>query len=327
MNGISIIVCCYNSAERLPETLKHLALQQVSSAVNWEVILVNNNSTDATTQVAKTTWNNLGVKVPLIVVNEVQPGLAFAREKGIAQATYDILLWCDDDNWLCDTYIQTAFNIMEQNMQIGALGGWCEATFETDKPNWFDDYAKYFAVSKQGRRSGDITYKKGCLYGAGMVTRKSHAEELHIHGFTQILKGRTGGDLSSGEDTEYCFALRLLGYKIWYDDRLYFKHFMVNERLSLDYVSRLRKAMSHSDFILWAYSDVLNNQLQTKQNFLKIALHWFPFLPLKKLGELIIGNYVQKENAKGYLRNLRYRMFNYSTYKANVGFLKKMVDD
>ena len=327
MNGISIIVCCYNSAERLPETLKHLALQQVSDTIHWEVILVNNNSTDATAQIALEIWNSLGSKAPLVVVDEPKPGLAFAREKGIEQSKYDVLLWCDDDNWLCDIYVQTAFKIMEGNKQIGALGGWCEATFESEKPKWFKEYAKYFAISKQGSNSGDITNNKGCVYGAGMVTRKSHNFELKEQGFANLLKGRTEKSLSSGEDTEYCFALRLIGYKIWYDDRLYFKHFMTDGRLSLDYVSRLRKAMAYSDFILWAYRDVLKNETQSKQDFLKIALHWFPLVPIKKLVELILGNYVQKENSKGYFRNFRYRIFNYDTYKENVEFLKKWMDD
>ena len=62
MKGISIIICCYNSAKRLHETLKHLALQQVSDTIHWEVILVNNNSTDATTQIALEIWNGLGQK-------------------------------------------------------------------------------------------------------------------------------------------------------------------------------------------------------------------------------------------------------------------------
>jgi len=322
MKGISIIVCCYNSAKRLPETLAHLAKQQVSVSVNWEVIIVNNNSSDNTVQIAKALWNDLGIPAPLTVVDEVQPGLSFARKKGISQAKYDILLWCDDDNWLCDTYMQTAFDIMEQDLQIGALGGWCEATFEAEKPIWFDNYAKYFAVSKQGRRSGDITLKKGCVYGAGMVLRKSHYFELKKVGFSYLLKGRVGTSLSSGEDTEYCYALRLLGNKMWFDERLCFKHFMTEERLSLDYVSRLRKAMNYSNFILWPYLDLLNKKNQTKQDFLKIAIKRIPLLVFKKVGALLTGDYEQKETAKRYFRNLGYRFFHYKTYKHNMDFLK-----
>jgi len=322
MNGISIIVCCYNSAKRLPETLAHLANQLVNDTVNWEVIIVNNNSIDETVLVAETTWDNLGAPAPLIVVDEVQPGLSFAREKGMSQAMYDVLLWCDDDNWLCDTYIQTSFNIMEENPQIGALGGWCEAAFETEKPEWFDDYAKFFAVSKQARQSGDITLKKGCVYGAGMALRKSHNLELKSLGFKHLLKDRVGASLSSGGDTEYCFALRLIGYKMWYDERLYFEHYMTNGRLSLGYVSRIRKAMTYSNFILWPYLDLLKREHQNQQDFLKVALKGMPLLPIKKVGALLVGTYEQKETAKRYFRHLNYRLFDFATYKRNIEFLK-----
>jgi glycosyltransferase involved in cell wall biosynthesis len=322
MKGISIIVCCYNSAKRLPETLKHLANQQVSGSFKWEVILVNNNSSDNTVQIAKDLWGGLGATTPLIVIDESEPGLSFARKKGISQATYDILLWCDDDNWFCNSYMQTAFDIMEQDTQIGALGGWCEATFETDKPKWFYVYAKYFAVSKQGSRSGDITHKKGCVYGAGMVLRKSHYLELKNKGFSYLLNGRVGTSLSSGEDTEYCYALRLLGYKMWFDERLYFKHFMSKGRLSLNYVSRLRKAMTYSNFILWPYLDLLNQKQQTKIDFYKKAFQRMPLLVVKKMVALILGSNEQKELAKRYLRNLKYRLFYFTTYKRNMEFLK-----
>ena len=322
MNGLSIIVCCYNSAKRLPETLAHIANQRVHETLNWELIVVNNNSTDDTELVAQKVWEASGNPAPLRIVFESQPGLSYAREKGMTLAEYDILLWCDDDNWLCDTYVQTAFDILNQDSQIGALGGWCEATFETKKPDWFDSCARYFAVSKQGKKSGDITTKKGCVYGAGMVLRQSHWQQLKASGFKHLLKDRVGASLSSGGDTEFCYALRLLGYKMWYDERLYFKHFMSDGRLSLDYVSRLRKAMAYSNFMLWPYLDLLNGQPKSRSDFYKSALKGFPMIFIKKIAALFVGTYEQKEVAKRYLRQLRFKLFNYSTYKKNLDILK-----
>lgn len=322
MNGVSIILCCYNSAKRLPSTLDFLAKQKVTSNVNWEVILVNNNSTDDTEKIAASLWEKTGNQVPLSIVVEQQPGLSYAREKGMSVANYELLIWCDDDNWLCDTYVQTAYTIMMQDLKIGALGGWCDATFETKKPEWFDIYARYFAVSRQGKKSGDITFKKGCVYGAGMVLRKSHNLELNSLGFLQLLKDRVGTSLSSGGDTEYCYALRLLGYKMWFDERLYFNHFMSDSRLSLNYVSRLRKAMAYSNFILWPYLDLLKGKERTKKDFTYEILKGMPILPLRKMGALIFGIREQKEVAKRYFRQIKYRMFYFKTYKRNMEILK-----
>ncbi|MGK0307162.1 MAG: glycosyltransferase involved in cell wall biosynthesis [Urechidicola sp.] len=325
MNGISIIICCYNSSERLPKTLAHIAKQRVTVDLDWELIIVNNNSNDTTELIAKEQWKALGEPCPLKITFESQPGLSHAREKGMHIAAYDTVLWCDDDNWLCNIYIQTALNIMKKDVTIGALGGWCDAAFKAEKPNWFSACARYFAVSKQGRTSGDITHKKGCVYGAGMVLRKSHWLQLHSLGFTHLLKDRVGVSLSSGGDTEYCYALRLLGYKMWFDERLYFKHFMADGRLSLGYVSRLRKAMAYSNFMLWPYLDLLNKKPQTHLDFIRSALKGFPILLIKKIGALLIGNYEQKEVAKRYLRHLRYKLFYYASYKRNMTFLKSWI--
>ena len=170
----------------LPKTLQHLANQKTTVAFKWELIIVNNNSTDGTASLAKQIWKTYNTSVSLRVVNEEQSGLSFARERGMHEAVYDTVVWCDDDNWLCDNYLQTAYTIMDSNSDIGALGGWCEAAFETEKPSWFDTQSKYVAVSKQGKKSGDITNKKGCVYGAGMVLRKSHWLQLKKIGFPKL---------------------------------------------------------------------------------------------------------------------------------------------
>lgn len=326
MKGISVIVCCYNSAPRLPQTLSHLAKQQLPDNFQWEIIVVNNNSTDDTEIVAKSLWKSFGVSTPLIVVKEPEPGLSHAREKGMQMAKYDLFLWCDDDNWLCDTYVQTAFDIMETHPDIGALGGWCEAAFETEKPKWFDAQAKYFAVSKQGKRSGDITSKKGCLYGAGMVIRKSHWLELKKLGFKHLLSDRVGKKLSSGGDTEYCYALRLLGYKMWFDERLYFKHFMSQGRLSLRYLSRLRKARTHSNFILWPYLDLLRGKPSNKSELLKFAFKGGSYRFMRQLGAICIGNYEQKQVAIRYFMFQNYCLINYNTYEKNLFKTRNWLD-
>jgi glycosyltransferase involved in cell wall biosynthesis len=64
IQGVSIIVCCYNSAERLPETLKHLALLESNEDVNWELIIVDNNSSDTTIVVCKEECKKFELAVP-----------------------------------------------------------------------------------------------------------------------------------------------------------------------------------------------------------------------------------------------------------------------
>jgi glycosyltransferase involved in cell wall biosynthesis len=326
MKGISVIICCYNSAQRLQETLKHLANQRVKETLNWEVIVVDNNSTDSTNRIAEGIWQASGHPTSLVSVNEEQQGLSHARDKGMHVAKYDLLLWCDDDNWLCESYVQTAYDIMNSNAKIGALGGWCEAVFEGSKPKWFDQQAHFFAVSKQGRKSGDITLKKGCLYGAGMVLRKSHWLQLKQLGFKHLLTDRIGNKLNSGGDTEYTFALRLIGYRLWFDDRLYFKHFMSQGRLNLKYLSRLRQARTHSNFILWPYLDLLKGEISNKRDLLKYAFKGGSYRFIRQLGALCIGSFEQKQVAIRYFMFVNYGLFHHSTYKRNLLKTRKWLD-
>lgn len=320
--GISIIICTYNGKSRLAETLSHLANQKSKCPI--EIVLVDNNSSDGTKAFADAWWRKNGVSsIHYSSYLQPIPGKSYAQELGYEKAQYEYLLICDDDNWLCDTYVQNAFDIMEKDNQIGALGGWCEAVFENEKPDWFNTYAKYFAVSKQGDESGDITNKKGCLYGAGMVLRKSHWITLNKLGFKPLLTCRKGDSLSSGGDTEYSYVLRLLGYKIWYDDTLYFQHWMPEGRMSLEYVQRIRKAISESNFVVSVYTDELKGKKVSKQSFYKSAYKSVKKSFNKQLAKRATGSLEEKEIAKEYFRHLYRLVTQYEAYHKNRASIKE----
>ncbi|WP_159023050.1 glycosyltransferase family A protein [Formosa sp. L2A11] len=318
--GVSIVLCTYNGRQRLEATFKHLAAQQLN--VPCEIIFVDNASTDGTKEFADAWWQNNGIsEISYLSFDQPIPGKSYAQNLGYEKANYNYLLVCDDDNWLCNTYVQTAFEVMEANPEIGALGGWCDAEFEGVKPSWFDEQAKYFAVAKQGSVSGDITLKKGCLYGAGMVLNKNHWLELKALGFEHLLSCRKGNNLSSGGDTEYSYALRLLGYKIWYDDRLYFKHYMTEGRMHLEYLSRLRKAMAYSNFMVLCYSELLTGKKQSWSKVLNKGRKAFLIELFNNTVCLFSRNFEEKEAAKSYFRYLYYLTFYKKEHLKNIEFV------
>lgn len=320
--GVSVIISTYNGKDRLAKTMEYLVNQKFTCP--YEIILVDNASTDRTKKFVDNWWmDNQKKTINYHSYIQPKPGKTYAQELGYDKANYEYLLICDDDNWLANNYIQDAFEIMENNTTIGALGGWNEAEFEHKKPEWFDKYAKYFAVSKQGIESGDITFKKGCLYGAGMVIRKSHWLQLNELGFEPLLTCLRGNTLSSGEDTEYCYVLRLLGYKMWYDDRLYFKHYMPKARMSLKYVSRMRKAISKSNFVAKVYLDELSNKIVTRKKTLKKFYHDIKDAGLSNIRRRLFGSFEEKELAKEYFRNLYRLIFSYKAYKKNRESINK----
>ena len=232
LKGVSVIVCCYNSARRLPDTIRHLAEQKVSPEIEWEVIIVDNASVDNTATVANQQWAKYNTTASFKVVGEEKPGLSAARHKGYTTSRFEYLIFCDDDNWLQADYVQLAYNLMEERPGVAILGGQSKAAFESDPPAWFHKYAMSYAVGRQYDFSGDVTFNDRKLWGAGSVVRKEALSYLYQNGFRQLLSDRIGNKIVSGGDHELCFALRLAGYQLYYDDRLLFVHFMSSSRLN-----------------------------------------------------------------------------------------------
>ena len=118
--GISVIICCYNSSKRLPDTLKHLASQKLAKDINWEVIVIDNASTDDTAVIAQREWDSYRQLSPAFtVLKEPRPGKNFAFKTGVYAAKYEYLLTCDDDNWLSPDYIKLAFDFMYAYARAG----------------------------------------------------------------------------------------------------------------------------------------------------------------------------------------------------------------
>jgi glycosyltransferase involved in cell wall biosynthesis len=261
---VSVVICCYNSISRLPQTLKHLSLQEFNIGLIWEIVIVDNNSTDNTGEIATQIWKSLNSQVSLRVVHEDSPGLSNARIKGVFVAEGEIIVFCDDDNWLDPNYLFTAYNIMSTNKSIGVLGGQSRAVSEYEIPTWFYTYYQYFACGVQGLNSGDVTYRKW-LWGAGMVLRRQVMIE-----FYSILKnkltGRVGLSFSSGEDVEICYWHILAGFKLWYSNDLCLFHFMPQSRLDLDKAQIQFEGQSKSSNVLTDDYNIVCNYLEYKNS-------------------------------------------------------------
>lgn len=252
--GITILVCTYNGAARLPATLQHIALQQLPASVPCEVILVDNASSDNSVELALKEWGKYSATFPLKIIQEEKTGLTYAREKGFEASAYEYILLCDDDNWLSAGFVTRAYEIMNRHNSIGILGGWGQFEFEQPPPGWFARFNLY-AGGPQASQSGPMPGH--LVYGAGAVLRKSAYRKLQGAGFISQLTDRLGYQLSSGGDHELCYALALAGYDVWYDDRLQFRHFITANRLTEEYCRTYIKESSRCFSVLEPYKILL----------------------------------------------------------------------
>lgn len=275
--GISVIICCYNSAQRLPETLDHLSKQKLLATINWEIIVVDNNSIDDTSNVAKKAWQSLNSDVPFTVIREPIPGLSNARRTGVKNASFEFILFCDDDNWLERNYLSHAYDVMCANPNIGVLGGQSEACFEVEAPLWFKHFAFAYALGKQLPATG-LANKRKYIAGAGMVVRKQIFETLDRIGFQNLLSDRKGKNLSSGGDSELCLIILFLGYDLYYDEQLKFTHFIPAKRLTWSYCSNMISESFSVPQVYYNFYNLLNDSVVNKKSICfdhayKIALN------------------------------------------------------
>lgn len=70
----------------------------LQTEVRWELIIVNNNSSNKTTEAATEEWDKYELSIPLKIVFEPTPGLTHARQKGVSESSFSYVLFCDDDN-------------------------------------------------------------------------------------------------------------------------------------------------------------------------------------------------------------------------------------
>ena len=326
VTGISIIICCYNSEKRLPKVLEHLSCQETKYNIDWEIIVVDNSSKDNTSEVAKSSWNRKDV--PLQVIYEPKPGLSYARTTGINNSKYEIICFIDDDNWVENKWIQKIYTIMSNNPDVAICGGRGEAAFESSPPGWFTKFQDAYAVGSQYNYRGLLVYPDVMLYGAGITIRKKVIKQLFDNNFEFLLSGRKGKKLTSGDDSELCYAVALAGYKLFHDPNLKFEHYLPDNRLSWNYMVNLTKSFGRSAVILNLYNSIYNNHKgldKLKYQNACLGLLYYSYAFIRKIPGYIKSIFTGKEgnrNVSSFIYNM-YALFE----KTNTIFIfKKYVD-
>src|ERR1700722_17754963 len=124
---VTVAICTWNRAKLLDQTLAGMRRLHILAGHTWELLVVNNDSTDHTDEVIEKHSSDLPIRKLL----EKRQGLSNARNCVLAHTRGDLLLWTDDDvlvepDWL-NAYVETAL----QNPNAVFFGGTVEPWFET----------------------------------------------------------------------------------------------------------------------------------------------------------------------------------------------------
>ena len=262
LSGVSILMCTHNGAQKIEMTLKHLLAQQINSDIQWEIIVIENASTDRTFQIVNE-FRLLNAPCRIRLYQEPTPGKLAALKVGVKNAKYDYLLICDDDNWPGNDYVAQLFDIFIKNPSVGVIGGKGRPVTNRQLPNWVLPHLHNFAASEQWPISSDITNEVGSVYGAGMGIRKVIYQIVLNQNWPLLLSSlRNKKSLVSGEDTEICLIARFLGYKIYYKDTLQFEHDLHWDRMTEAYFLKLIYYFGSGTALLTPYVEHYEKQPQ-----------------------------------------------------------------
>ncbi len=269
--NISVVICCYNSEKVIRNTLLLLKAQK-TEGVAWEVILVDNNSSDNTAGIAAATWAE--GPVPLKIVHEPRPGLSNARLKGVATAIYPVISFIDDDNLVPDNWISYHAEVFSKP-EVGILGCNVEGRFEEEPPFWYEEQKYAFATGQLYTENFTEVTADGAVFGAGMTLRKEIFEKLRAANWSPLLSGRIGNKQSGGEDSELCKAARLMGYRIFYTNEIVLGHYILSSRLTWQRLVNMTHGFGAADAMVLPYDLVYQKSVYGRHLNYFFRKHWW----------------------------------------------------
>jgi len=220
---ISLVICTYNRDRYLPAALQSVSNQSFDQN-NFELIIVDNNSSDNTATICKEFISNhphLNIKYCF----EEQKGLSFARNRGMAEAGASIITYVDDDVILSPSFLREIALFFETNQDAVGAGGKVIPKYENDKePKWMNQYLNGF-VGKVDHGNKILQYSNSMKYPAGcnMTYRKEIL--LKAGGFNTQLTFRS--------DDKYIFyEIKKISDQIYYLPNAWLYHNIDAHRLT-----------------------------------------------------------------------------------------------
>jgi|SRR5690554_1926575 len=228
---ISIVICSYNRSELLIESLQSL-IKDDSPKNSFEIIVVDNNSSDNTESAVKEFISNHSTH-NLRYVKETQQGLSYARNRGIQEAVAPLVSFVDDDVIVGKNFIQIWLDFFASHPHAIGAGGRIKVQFDDPRPNWMPELMlPLFGKHNLGKEIKKYSGGRFPL-GGNMVYRKDAFEKAGV--FNTDL-GRKGNELDGGEEKDIYLRIAQLNDSIFYVPNAYLWHRVGAQRLTKDYV-------------------------------------------------------------------------------------------
>ena len=234
---ITVAICTYNRAASLRKTLASFAACQAPAEIAWELLVVDNASTDSTRDVVQ----EFETALPLRYFFEPKQGLSHARNRAVSEAAgSELILFTDDDVRVETGWIAAFVAAADAHPEIDFFGGRVKPLFEGGRPAWLADENMdlldgLFVNYDPGARSREITSGEILPVGASMGFRRNCFDGNNLFRTDLGVCGRNKG---RGEDTELLDRLMKSGRRGFYVADALSHHEVAPERLTYTYAFR-----------------------------------------------------------------------------------------
>jgi glycosyltransferase involved in cell wall biosynthesis len=208
-----VVVCTRNRSERLREALASLRAMRTPAELAWELVVIDNNSSDGTPALV----SDFGRESPFPVryAFEQRGGIAVARNRGAAEAQGDVIAYTDDDCIVDPDWGSRIAAAFASDPALVMLGGRVELHDPADAP-------LAIRTSREARELGNDVSNYGALIGANFAFRRGILERTG--GFDPRF-GAGSGHIRCAEDAELLYRILKLGGRVAYmPDILVYHH-------------------------------------------------------------------------------------------------------
>ena len=227
--GISIVIPTHNRARLLELTLGSLGGLQIPDGMRAEILVIDNNCTDNTSAVVER--SAAGSPIPVRRILESNQGLSHARNRGIAEASYDHVCYFDDDVRVAPDWLFGCAEALD-TLQADCVVGPVFPVLEQDIPSYVSQRVLASLCSSYSRKGSEMIVLPpetahevpGCNFA---VSRKVAVE---LGGFNPEF-GRLSGMRQSGDDFEFGQRLAATGKRVVYQPRCSIEHMITAAKL------------------------------------------------------------------------------------------------
>jgi glycosyltransferase involved in cell wall biosynthesis len=239
---LTVAIPTYNGESSLSEVIERLRHQTDVEHLNWEIIIVDNNSKDGTEKLIQEYQEHWNHPFALRYILESEQGAAFARNRAVKEAKGEIIAFLDDDNLPANNWITEACKFLETHPKAGVLASQIHGNFEVEPPENIKPILFYLAITERGTNAHIYEPKrKGFPPSAGLVVRRNAwKDNVPTRPF---LVGRVGSSMLGSEDAEALFYIYKAGWEIWYNPGMEIEHVIPVWRLEKNYLISLMRGV------------------------------------------------------------------------------------